>query len=59
MKKGPAIIIANALIWGAVMIASSLALRGTGQFQEIQHILAGGAGASLIVVGMIAVKRKP
>ena len=50
MKREPVVLIANAVIWGAVMIASSLALKGTGAFQEIQHILAGGAGASLLVV---------
>ena len=59
MKKEPAIIIANAIIWGVVLIACSLAVKGTGQFQEIQHILGGGAAASLFVVSMVAIKRKP
>jgi hypothetical protein len=47
----PVIIIVNACIWGFAMIMSSLALSGTGAYQEIQHILAGSAGASLILVG--------
>ena len=59
MKKEAAIIIGNALIWGVVLIATSLALKGTGQFQEIQHILGGGAGASFLVVSLAAIKRKP
>jgi hypothetical protein len=59
MKKEAAIILGNALIWGCVVIACSLALKGTGQFQEIQHILGGGAGASLLVVSLTAIKRKP
>lgn len=47
----PLVIILNACIWGLAMILTSLRLGGTGAYQEIQHILAGGAGASLIVVG--------
>lgn len=59
MTKEAAILLGNALIWGFVVIACSRALQGTGQFQEIQHILGGGAAASLLVVSLIAVKRKP
>lgn len=47
----PIIIIINACIWGFVMIMSSHTLSGTGAYQQIQHILAGGAASSLIVVG--------
>ena len=47
----PLIIIVNACLWGFAMIMSSHTLSGTGAYQEIQHILAGCAGASLIVVG--------
>jgi len=39
MEKESIILLANACIWGLVMILTSLALRGTGAFQEIQHIL--------------------
>ena len=45
------IVLANACIWGLVIILSSHSLRGTGAYQEIQHILGGGAAASLLVVG--------
>ena len=59
MTKESAIILGNAMIWGFVLIACSWALKGTGQFQEIQHILGGGAGASLVLVSLGAIKRKP
>ncbi len=47
----PVIIIVNACIWGLAMIMSSRTLSGTGAYQQIQHILGGSAGASLLVVG--------
>ena len=47
----PVVIIVNACIWGFVMIMSSRALSGTGAYAEIQNVLAGGAVASLLVVG--------
>ena len=47
----PVIIIVNACIWGFAMIMSSHTLSGTGAYQQIQHILGGSAGASLLVVG--------
>lgn len=50
MPKGPSILIANAIIWGAVMIGCSVRLKGTGAFSEIQTILAGGAIASLFIL---------
>ena len=50
MKREPVVLIVNAVIWGSVMIASSLALKGTGAFQEIQHFIGGGAGLSLLLV---------
>ncbi len=46
-----AIIIVNACLWGFAMIMSSYTLKGTGAYQEIQHILGGCAGVSLVVVG--------
>jgi len=54
MKKKSAvigiIILVNACIWGLAMIMSSRALKGTGAYQEIQHILSGCAAMSLLVV---------
>ena len=56
MKKSAAaivgtIVIANACVWGFVILMSSHTLSGTGAYQEIQNILGGGAAASLLVVG--------
>ena len=45
------IILVNACIWGFAMIMSSRALSGTDAYEQIQHILSGGAAMSLIVVG--------
>jgi hypothetical protein len=47
----PVIVIVNACIWGFAMLMSSHTLSGTGAYQQIQHILGGSAGASLLVVG--------
>jgi hypothetical protein len=44
------VIIANAIIWGLVMVVSAMRLKGTGCFGEIQGILGGGAAASLILL---------
>jgi hypothetical protein len=52
------VVIVNAIIWGLVMILCSVALRGTGAFQEIQHILGGGAAFSLLLVGIGGQKRR-
>ena len=52
MKRASMVVIANAIVWALVLIASALALKGTGAYQEIQHILGGGAAASLLVVGL-------
>jgi len=47
----PVIILINACIWGFAMIMSAHKLSGTGMYQQIQHILGGCAGTSLIIVG--------
>ena len=47
----PLIVIVNACIWGFAIIMSSHTLSGTGAYQQIQHILSGSAGVSLVVVG--------
>jgi hypothetical protein len=47
----PIVIIVNACLWGFAMIMASRALSGTGSYAAIQGIMAGCAGASLIVVG--------
>jgi len=57
MKREGIVIIVNACIWGFVLIACSIALKGTGTYEKIQLILAGGAGASLLAVGASARKK--
>jgi hypothetical protein len=51
MRKEAAAIIGNAIIWGAVIIAVSLATKGTEQAEQVRLILIGGAGGSLLVLG--------
>lgn len=58
VRKEPAVLLANAIVWGVVMIASSLALKGTGSFEKIQGILGGGAAASFLLVA-VGVLRRP
>ena len=45
-----ALIIASAVIWGAVILGCSFALKGTECYQEIQNILVGGTFAHLILI---------
>ncbi len=57
MNKGGTVLIANAIIWGAVLVGSAYALRGTGAFSDIQLILGGGAVASNLVVGGVLARK--
>jgi hypothetical protein len=38
MSREAAVVIANAIIWGTVVVGSAMALRGTGAFSDIQLI---------------------
>jgi hypothetical protein len=58
VNKEASIVIANAIIWGAVIVATASRLKGTDYFSDLLPILGGGAAASLLVVGMCAVKKK-
>ena len=55
-----AIIIVNACVWGFAVVMSSVALKGTGEYEKIQNILGGSAAASTVVVGggLAAIRRK-
>lgn len=56
VKTIGAFIIGSAIIWGAVIIGCSLALKGTGCYARIQNILAGGVVTHLIIIwGPLAV----
>ncbi|MCK5115921.1 MAG: hypothetical protein KAR44_04935 [Candidatus Aegiribacteria sp.] len=43
MKKHGKVIIINSIIWGLVLIGCAIVLRGTGAYEKIWLILAGGA----------------
>jgi hypothetical protein len=51
MSRVGGAIIGNAIIWGAVIIAVSLALKGTEQAEQVRLFLVGGAGISTILLG--------
>ncbi len=52
-------VIVVALIWAAVILATSIALEGAPQFSRVLTILGGGAAASIILIGgMIERERK-
>jgi hypothetical protein len=44
-------IIVNACLWGFTILMVSHTLKGTGAYQEIQHILGAGAGISTVILG--------
>ena len=51
-------IIANAIVWGAVMIAVSSVLKGTGMMSKVSPILSGGSLFSVIFLPVLLIKRK-
>jgi hypothetical protein len=55
MNKTAAVVIANAIIWGVVILSCSTTLKGTGAFAEIQNYLGGGMAVTtiIILVGML------
>jgi len=57
----PVIVIVNACIWGFAILMTAHTLKGTGAYQQIQHILGGCAAASLLVVGggIVGISKKP
>ncbi len=62
IKTIGALIIVSAIIWGAVIVGSASALRGTECYNEIQNILIGGVVSHLILIwgplGILLKKRK-
>jgi len=51
-------IIANAIVWGSVIIAVSAALKGTGMMSKISPILSAGSLFSVIFLPVILIKKK-
>lgn len=46
-------IIGNAIVWGVVMIATSLVLGGTGHMPKVLPILGGGAGFCVVILPVL------
>ena len=57
-KRVGVFIIANAIVWGAVIIGTSLVLRGTDYMDRLIFILGGGAGVSVVILSAILLQRK-
>lgn len=57
-KRVGTFIIGNAIVWGVVMIAISLTLRGTGLMGKVLPILGGGAGFSVVILSAYLVGKK-
>jgi len=51
-------IIANSIVWGIVLIGTSLILGGTGQMPKILPLLGGGAAFSVIFLPMLLIEKK-
>lgn len=61
MSKIGLAIIAIAIIWASVIIATAMVLAGTPYFPQLLPILGGGSAASIIILGGISrqTKQKP
>ena len=57
-KRVDTFMIANAIIWGGVIVATALVLRGTGYMEKLIPILGGGAGASVVILGPGLLRKK-
>lgn len=57
-KKYGILIIANSIVWGVVIIITSLVLRGTGLMGKLIPVLGGGAAFSHIILGSLLKKEK-
>jgi hypothetical protein len=57
-KRYGILIIANSIVWGVVIIVTSLVLRGTGLMGKLIPVLGGGAAFSNIIFGRLFKKEK-
>jgi hypothetical protein len=57
-KRVGVFIIANAIVWCAVIISTSLVLRGTGYMSKLIPILGGGASVSVVILSGGMLRRK-
>ena len=51
-------VITLAIIWAAVILATSMVLKGTAQSMQVLLILGGGAAATIILIGGIAARER-
>lgn len=51
-------IIANAIVWGVVILAVSNILKGTDLMSKISPVLSGGSFFSVILLPVIMIKKK-
>ena len=58
MNRVAGAIIGNAIVWGVVIIAVGIVLKGTEHSERVRLILTGGAGGSLLVL-VGALRKKP
>ena len=52
-------IVAIAVIWAGVMIASAFLLQGTEYFSELLLVLGGGAATTIILLGNLESRLRP
>jgi hypothetical protein len=57
-RRVNAFMIANAIVWGAVIIGTSLVLRGTEYMSKLTPIFAGGAITSIVILGGGLLRKK-
>ena len=50
MEQGTALLLANAIIWAAVLVGVSVVQDGTGSSQ-VTLVVAGGDAASIVILG--------
>ncbi len=51
-------VITVAIIWAAVILATSMVMEGTPQSAQVLRILGGGAAATIILLGGIAARTR-
>lgn len=51
MRRGDAVILANAIIWTAVILGMTFIMAGTDYLSQLIVVVGGGAAASVVVVG--------
>lgn len=50
-RTATAVVLANAVIWAAVLLGAAFVSGGTDCFSQLSTVLGGGAAASVVIVG--------